>query len=378
MDERRSGDSTRVIHAGIPPAAQGEPLLPGPVLAAPYHLAGAADASPYAYARDANPTWTHFEAAMGELEGGHAVVFASGMAAMASVVLARLRPGDVLIAPGDAYPGIRGLAADRLEPTGVRVSLVPTDTRAIVEAIADLEPAIVWVETPSNPLLDVCDLGAVAHAAHAVGGLMAVDNTLATPLGQLPLAQGADFSMMSGTKSLAGHSDLLLGCVAVRDPALAVGLRSWRSQVGATPGPFETWLAHRSLATLELRLTRQSDNALSIALLLEARDDVADVRHPGLRSHPDHAIAEKQMLRFGALLGFTLPSAAAAQKFFAGSQLVAEATSFGGVHSTAERRARWNTDAVEPGFIRFSAGCEDLEDLISDVEAALEAAMGGS
>jgi cystathionine gamma-lyase len=375
MDDPPRGDSTRVIHAGIPSAAQGQPFLPGPVSAAPYHLAGAADASPYAYARDANPTWTHFEAAIGELEGGHAVVFSSGMAAMASVVLARLGPGDVAIAPVDGYPGIRILAADRLETAGVLVHLVPTETRAIVEAVQELSPAIVWVETPSNPLLDVCDLGAVAEAVHDVGGLVAVDNTLATPLGQLPLAHGADFSMLSGTKSLAGHSDLLLGCVTVRDPALAVGLRAWRSQVGATPGPFETWLAHRSLATLELRLSRQSDNALSLALLLEARDDVADVRHPGLRSHPHHEVADRQMSRFGALLGFTLPSAAAAQAFLERLELVAEATSFGGVHSTAERRARWNTDAVEPGFIRFSAGCENLEDLVTDVEAALDAAI---
>lgn len=374
MDDPPLGDSTRVVHAGIPPAAQGQPLLPGPVPAAPYHLAGAADASPYAYARDANPTWTHFETAMGELEGGHAVVFASGMAAMASVVLGRLRPGDQLIAPGDGYPGIRILTTDRLEPGGVRVHLVPTETQAVVQAVRELRPAIVWVETPSNPLLDVCDVKAVAEAVHDVGGLLAVDNTVPTPLGQRPLAHGADFSMLSGTKSLSGHSDLLLGCVTVRDPSLAVGLRAWRSQVGATPGPFETWLAHRSLATLELRLTRQSDNALSIALLLQARDDVSDVRHPGLRSHPHHAVADRQMARFGALLGFTLPSAAAAQAFLERLELVAEATSFGGVHSTAERRGRWSTDAVEPGFIRLSAGCEDLEDLVTDVEAALDAA----
>lgn len=377
-DRRPRGDSTRAIHAGLPPAAQGQPLLPGPVPAAPYHLAGASDASPYAYGRDANPTWSAFEAAMGELENGHAVVFASGMAAVAAVAIGRLRPGEVLVAPGDAYPGIRSLAAEQLEPGGVRVHLTRTDTESIVRAIRERSPAVVWVETPSNPRLDVCDLRAVADAAHARGGLLAVDNTLATPLGQEPLAHGADFSVLSATKSLAGHSDLLLGCVTVRDQGLIPGLRTWRSQVGATPGPFETWLAHRSLATLDLRLTRQSENALALAHLLDGRAEVADVRHPGLPSHPEHELAARQMRRFGALVCFTLPSAAAAQAFLGALELVAEATSFGGVHSTAERRARWGTDRVEPGFIRFSAGCEDLEDLVADVEAALAVATGAA
>jgi cystathionine gamma-lyase len=347
------GPSTRAVHAGLPPAGQGEPLLPGPVLAAPYHLRGAADASPYGYGRDANPTWTLLERALGELDGGESVVFSSGMAAVSAVILPRLRSGDVLVACGDGYPGIRRLAAEHLEPRNVEVRLVPTDTDALVAAAAGAD--LVWVETPSNPRLDVCDVAAVAAAAHAAGALMAVDNTLATPLGARPLDHGADFAMLSGTKSLIGHSDVLMGAVSVRDPAFAAELRAWRSRTGAILGPFEAWLAHRSLATLGLRLERSQANARALAQALVGRDDVTGVRWPGV----------------GAVVALTLPSTERAQAFLDACRLVSEATSFGGVHSTAERRARWGTDDVPEGFIRLSAGCEDTDDLVADVLQAL-------
>jgi cystathionine gamma-lyase len=359
-----TGPSTRAIHAGRAPAAQGEPLRPGPVLAAPYHLRGAADAAAYGYGRDANPTWTALESALGALDGGETVTFASGMAAVSAVVLARLRPGDVLVATADGYPGIRKLAAERLHPAGVHVRMVATDTAALAAAAPGA--TLVWVETPSNPALRSCDLRVVAEAAHAGGALLAVDNTLATPLGMQPLALGADLAVMSATKLVCGHSDMLLGAVSVRDPALADQLRAWRSQTGAIVGAFEAWLAHRSLATLGLRLARASANALAVAEALRGRDDVTDVRHPS-----DDPVAATQMSAFGPLVGFTLPSAAAAQAFLDACELVAEATSFGGVESTAERRARWGTDDVAEGFIRFSAGCEDTADLVADVERAL-------
>jgi cystathionine gamma-lyase len=348
------GPSTRAVHAGLPPAEQGEPLLPGPILAAPYHLRGAKDAAPYGYGRDGNPTWTNLERALGELDGGESVVFASGMAALTAVILPRLRPGQVLVACGDGYPGIRKLAAEHLEPHGVQVRLVPTDTEAIVAAVDGA--ALVWAETPSNPALDVCDVDAVAAAAHAAGALLAVDNTVATPLGSRPLDHGADFAMLSGTKSLSGHSDVLLGAVSVRDPALADELRAWRSTTGSVLGPFEAWLAHRSLATLGLRLERSQANARALADALADRDDVTGVRWPGV----------------GAVLALTLSSAERAQAFLDACELVSEATSFGGVHSTAERRARWGTDDVPEGFIRFSAGCEDTNDLVTDVVQALD------
>ena len=345
------GPSTRAIHAGLPEPAQGAPLLPGPVLAAPYHLRGEVDAAPYGYGRDENPTWTNLERAIGELDGGEAVVFASGMAAVAAVVLPRLRPGDVLVAPADGYPGIRKLAAEQLEPGGVEVRLVPTDTEAIASAADGAR--IVWVETPSNPRLDVVDLDAVREVAT---GLVAVDNTLATPLGQRPLDHNADFAMFSGTKSFSGHSDVLLGAVSVRDPALAAELRTFRSRTGAVLGPFEAWLAHRSLATLGLRLERSQANARALAEALAARDDVTGVRWPGV----------------GPVVAMVLSSPEHAQAFLDACTLVSEATSFGGVHSTAERRARWGTDDVPEGFIRFPAGCEDTADLVADVLNALE------
>ena len=344
------GPSTRAVHAGLPEAAQGEPILPGPVLAAPFHLRGDPHSTPYGYGRDANPTWTALESAIGGLDGGTCVVFSSGMAAVSAVVLARLRPGDVLVACGDGYPGIRNLAANDLEPKGIEVRLVPTDTERIVAA-AD-GATLVWVETPSNPRLDTCDLDAVRAAT---GGLLAVDNTVATPLGLRPLDHGADFAMVSGTKALTGHHDVLIGAVSVRDPALAEELVAWRIRTGSILGPFEAWLAHRSLATLGLRLERSQANAQALAEALGGREDVTHVRWPGI----------------GPVISFALPTAEAAQAFLDACDLVSEATSFGGVHSTAERRARWGTDDVPEGFIRFSAGIEDTEDLVADVLQAL-------
>jgi cystathionine gamma-lyase len=358
------GPSTRAIHAGRPAAEQGAPLLPGPVLAAPYHLRGDVDSAPYGYGRDENPTWTALEAALGALDGGEAVTFASGMAAVSAAVLGLLRPGDVLVASADGYPGIRKLARERLEPAGIHVRLVPTDTTALVEAAP--RAALVWVETPSQPALRSCDVRAVADAAHAAGALLAVDNTLATPLGMQPLALGADLAVLSATKLVSGHSDVLLGAVSVRDGELADRLRAWRSQTGGIAGAFDAWLVHRSLATLGLRLERSSANARAVADALRGHARVRDVRHPA-----DDPVAAPQMREFGPLVGFTLESGEAAQAFLDACSLVAEATSFGGVESTAERRARWGTDDVAEGFIRFSAGCEDTEDLVADVLGAL-------
>jgi cystathionine gamma-lyase len=360
------GPSTRAIRAGRPPAEPGTPFLGGPVLAAPYHLPGAVDSAPYGYGRDDNPTWTALERALGELDGGRSVAFASGMAAVAAAV-SGLRPGERLVATIDGYPGIRRLAEQHLQPAGVRVRFVPTETEAILAAAEGA--AMVWVETPSNPWLRSCDVRGIAEAAHAAGALLAVDNTVATPLGMQPLALGADLAVMSGTKLLGGHSDLLLGVVSARDDALAERMRAVRTWAGAIPGPFEAWLAHRSLSSLALRAERSEANARALAAALRERAEVSEVRYPGL----DDPVAAGQMRGFGPLVCFTLPSAEAAQAFLAASELVTEATSFGGVETTAERRARWGTDDVPDGFIRLSAGCEDTEDLVADVLAALDA-----
>jgi cystathionine gamma-lyase len=350
------GPSTRAVQAGLPEPAQGEPFLPGPVFAAPFHLRGPADATRFSYQRYTNPTWENLESAVGELEGGQALFFASGMAAVSAVVVPALRSGDVLVAPSDAYPGIRAIALEHLQPRGIEVRLVPTEESAVREALHGA--TMVWVESPANPGLETLDLVLLANEAHAAGATFVVDNTLAGPLRQRPLELGADVSVSSASKSLTGHSDLVLGYVAATGGERLDALRSWRSTTGAIPGAFEAWLAHRSLATLAVRLERQEANAAALADTLRPRDDVEDVRWP----------------RVGSVLCFTLADADRAQAFLDAMELVAEATSFGGLHSTAERRARWGTDAVAEGWIRFSAGIEDTEDLVADVTAALDAA----
>jgi cystathionine gamma-lyase len=367
------GSGTRAVHAGLPAPEQGEPFLPGPTFAGPYHLAGDADAHRYGYQRYGNPTWTRYEAALSELELGTAVVFPSGMTAVSSVLLELLEPGDVLVAPSDAYPGVRDIAASHLVPQRVEVRLVPTNEQAIREALPGA--SLVWVEVPSNPELAVLDLTALADEVHAAGALLAVDNTLATPLAQRPLELGADISMSSATKALTGHSDLVLGHAAARDVELAERFGAWRSRNGTIPGPFEVWLAHRSLATLDVRLRRQCANALALAEALASDRRVSGVRYPGLPDHPGHEVAARQMHGlFGMVVGFELADADTAQAFLAACELVAEATSFGGNHTTAERRARWGTDAVHEGFVRLSAGLEDPDDLIADVQRALDVA----
>jgi cystathionine gamma-lyase len=360
------GDGTRVIHAGLPDARQHEPLLPGPQFASVYHLSGDPTGHPQEYGRYGNATWSRWEAALGELERGEAVSFASGMAAVAAVLQPRLGPGDLLMLPEDGYPSVRDLAGG-IPGVEVRTFMTAAPPESFGGA------AFVWLESPSNPGLDVCDVAAACAAARAAGALVAVDNTLATPLGQRPLELGADFSVSSDSKHATGHSDLILGHVAVRDPVLAEELRAWRRLTGAVPGPFETWLAHRSLATLDVRLERQGATALALAAMLAARDDVSGVRYPGLPGDPAHELAARQMTRFGSVVVFDVGSRERAEGFLAECALVAEATSFGGVHSAAERRARWSGNAVPEGFIRFSVGCETPADLLADVERALDA-----
>jgi cystathionine gamma-lyase len=353
------------VHAGLPPAADREPFLPGPTFAAPYHLAG--DASPAGYGRYANPTWTRWEAALGELEGAPAAGFASGMAACSAVLKAL---GGPVVLPSDTY-GVVPKAAALL---GVEARFAPSDPEALL-AVARGARAV-WVETPTNPSLTVLDVAALAEAVHAAGALLVVDGTLATPLVQPALALGADVSVVSDSKAMSGHSDLILGHVACRSAEHAAAVRAWRDATGAVPGPFEAWLAHRSLATLGVRLERQCANALAVARALAERG--VDVLYPGLASHPGHRVAARQMGGlFGPVLAFTLERAEAAQRFLAGCSLVAEATSFGGVHSSAERRARWGTEEVPEGFVRFSAGVEDADDLVADVVGALERARAG-
>jgi Cystathionine beta-lyases/cystathionine gamma-synthases len=368
------GNGTRAVRAGLPEPQQFEPTLPGPVFAAHFHLSGE-PVGPYTYGRETNPTWTHLERAIQELEApGEQVettVFASGMAAVSAVLLSQTRAGDIVVLPDDGYQALP-LVRDQLAAYGVEVRTAPTRDDA---QLAVLDGArLLWIETPSNPGLDVCDVRRLVDAAHAAGVLVAVDNTLATPFGQRPLELGADFSVASDTKGMTGHGDILLGHVTCRDPELSAVVRRWRKIVGAIPGPMEAWLAHRSLSTLELRNDRQCANALVLAEALGKRAEVTGLRYPGLPTDPSYPNAVRQMRRFGSVVSFVLADQETAERFLAGLRLVDEATSFGGVRSTAERRGRWGGDAVPEGFIRFSVGAEDPADLLADVERALDEA----
>ncbi|MEU5250738.1 cystathionine gamma-lyase [Streptomyces longwoodensis] len=367
------GESTRAVRAGLPEPVKYEPTLPGPVFAAHYHLPGE-PTGPYTYGRDENPTWTRLEEAIGELEAPgredvETLVFASGMAAISAALFSQLRAGDAVVMPDDGYQALP-LVRAQLEAYGIEVRTAPTGGDA---QLAVLDGAkLLWIESPSNPGLDVCDIRRLVDAAHGQGALVAVDNTLATPLGQRPLELGADFSVASGTKQLTGHGDVLLGYVTGRSGAAMTAVRRWRKIVGAVPGPMEAWLAHRSIATLALRVEQQNATALAVAETLRQRPDVTGVRYPGLPDDPSHKIAAQQMRRFGCVVSFALPSRERAERFLDALRLVDDATSFGGVRSTAERRGRWGGDAVPEGFIRLSVGAEDADDLLADVVRALD------
>nr|WP_307066834.1 cystathionine gamma-lyase [Streptomyces sp. B3I8] len=367
------GDGTRAVRAGLPEPVKYEPTLPGPVFAAHFHLPGE-PTGPYTYGRDDNPTWTLLERAIGELEAPGAeevrtLVFASGMAAISSVLFSQLRAGDAVVLPEDGYQALP-LVREQLTAYGIEVRTAPTGGDAQLDVLEGAR--LLWIETPSNPGLDVCDVRRLVAAAHAQGTLVAVDNTLAGPLGQRPLELGADFSVASGTKMLTGHGDVLLGYVVARDAERIAPVRHWRKIVGAIPGPMEAWLAHRSLATLALRAERQTANALTLAQSLRDRPEVSGLRYPGLPDDPSYALASRQMRHFGSVVSFTLATRARAERFLDALRLADDATSFGGVRSTAERRGRWGGDAVPEGFIRFSVGAEDPQDLVADVLRALE------
>jgi cystathionine gamma-lyase len=359
------GPGTRVVRAGLPEPEQGDPFLPGPVFAAPFHVTGDPYAAPHAYTRYGNPTWSRYEDAVGSLEDAEAVLFASGMAAAAAVLTTQVKRGSVIAMDSGCYHGVRALTEAYVVPNGVELRLAPPAELASASDGADL----LWLESPSNPTLDVYDIAALASGEVTT----VVDNTTAGALLQQPLELGADLVLTSATKQMSGHADLLLGYITTRDPERAEALRHWRRYAGAIPGPFETWLAHRSLPTLAVRLERGCDNALAIARLLAARDDVEGVRYPGLPDDPGHEVAKRQMRGYGMVVSFDLGSAERAERFLGAARLVTDATSFGSVQTSAERRARWGGDAVSEGFIRLSAGCEDTADLLADVERALDA-----
>lgn len=330
----------------------------------------------YSYARPDNPNRRGLEQCLAALEGGvEAVAFSSGSAASLAV-FSLLRPGDHVIAPVESYHGTAKQLRDLLAPLGIRSTFVDmTDVEAIRDALTS-ETRLVWVETPSNPMLKITDIEAVAELAHERGALVCCDNTFATPVWQRPLELGADLVMHSSTKFFGGHSDIMGGVVIVRDRGeLLERLRDYQMTAGAVPSPFDCWLTRRSLTTLAYRVKAQSENAARIALFLSGRKRVEKVFYPGLRSHPGHELARRQMHGgFGAMLSFCVKGGRdEAFAVAARTRLFVRATSLGGVESLIEHRASVEgPHSVTPqNLLRLSVGLEHVDDLIADLDQAL-------
>jgi cystathionine gamma-synthase len=349
--------ATVAVTSGRPPHEPDNPLNEPLTMASTYVAGGDVE-----YGRYGNPTWSAFEQALGDLEGGRCLAFSTGLAAVATI-LDLVGQDGLVVAPRHAYNGSVMQLAD-LEARGrIRAQLVDvTDTEAVVKACDDA--ALVWLESPTNPALEVADIPAVVAAAHEAGAYVVVDNTFATPLLQQPLAMDADIVVHSATKFIAGHSDVLLGALATRDDQLYDVLKKRRDMLGATPGTFETWLALRGLRTLHVRLERAQANAQELVRRLGHHPAVGEVRYPG----------------FGAIVSIVLAQGAlAADLLTHKTQLWVHATSLGGVESTFERRRRWKTEpaTIPEGLVRLSVGIEDVDDLWSDLALALDDLVEG-
>jgi cystathionine beta-lyase/cystathionine gamma-synthase len=363
-----------LAHAGSK-RRPGEPVVQPPVLAA--ILASQGEPGPADYGRYGNPTWTALEDALGAVENASAVVFGSGQAAAMALMLALSRGRDRILLPRDGYYNARALA-EQLRPHGATAVFVDQDNLREVEHELAACRAVLWAESPTNPLLRVADLAALARLAAAADAPMVVDNTIATGLLQQPLALGAAASLCSLTKSASGHSDVLAGAALTRDPGLADELRGWRALGGGVLGAMEAWLALRGLKTLPLRIERQSATAEAIAAHLAMHARVTAVHYPGGRPET-LALARAQMPRgFGPLLSFEVDGGAAdADAVVAAATLIVPASSFGGVESTWERRARWPGESAPPALIRLSVGIEPAADLIADIDRALATGLAG-
>lgn len=327
------------------------------------------------YSRDdGTPTWEALEELLGGLESGRALAFASGMAA-AAAVFDQLPAGAVIVLPTDCYQGVASLATAGVERGRWSLSRIAgEDTAAWMKACSEAD--LVWLESPSNPLLEVVDVEAICAAPRRRGTMVVVDNTFATPLNQQPLAYGATVSMQSATKFIGGHSDLLAGVITTQDDGLYHAIRRSRELTGATPGTLEAFLALRGARTLALRLERAQQTAMTLAERLEAHPLVSRVRYPGLRSHATHATAVRVLKGFGSILSFDLRGAADfADRVCQGVQLIRHATSLGSVESTMERRAATPGQEHLPStLLRLSVGIEHVDDLWSDLEAAIRRA----
>ena len=381
-----------MVHLGRPPVEPGGPVNPPVVLSSTYHQGAAR-----IYAREGDPVSDALESAVGGLEGGEAVAFATGIAAVAAVVEMLPVPGRVVVG-ADAYNGTRALLSDLASRGRLRVRLVDlADTAAVLAACAELAGSpgrpsgqeadfgaggLLWVESPSNPLLAVADLPALVAGAHDLGFDVAADNTFATPVLSQPLLAGADVVVHSATKALGGHSDALLGVAVSSRPELVAGLRRRRTLHGAVPGPWETWLVLRGIRTLSLRVERSQANAVELARRLRDHPAIERVHYPGLPEDPGYERMGAQMAGPGFVVSFVvrpgaLGAAETAEAVTSGVRLATAATSLGGVETLIERRGRIpGEEHLPPGLLRCSVGIEGLEDIWSDLDHALRAATG--
>lgn len=358
--------ATIAVIAGRGPEEPGQPINVPPMLTSIYK-----DNPGNLYARDGNPTWAALEETVGALEGGRCLAFASGMAAV-TAVLDGLPLGSKVVYSADSYTGTR-IQLDRMAAKGT-LEAVPVDVTdaAAVEA-ACVEAALLWLESPTNPMLSIADIEAFSETAHAQGATVVVDNTFATPLLQKPLDLGADIVIHSASKFISGHSDVIMGLAVTRDEGRFEALFHERTLGGAIPGPLETFLSLRGLRTLPIRLEKGQANAMELARRLETHPQIESVIYPGLDSHPQHALAQRQMRGPGAMLSFVVAGGAdAADKACDRVEVITHATSLGGVDTSMERRSRWEGEHAPPGLIRMSVGCENVEDLWADLSRALD------
>lgn len=368
---------TRAVTAGRP-FGPGQTLNTPPVLASTFR-----DGGDIGYGRHDNPTWQALESAVADLEDGvGAVAFGSGQAATAAV-LAGLPAGARVVGPAVGYLGTRGLLGELAAAGALRVDLVDiTDTAAVTSALGGPDPArLLWLESPTNPLLGLADVPALCAAARAVGATSVVDNTFATPMRQRPLALGADLVVHSATKFIGGHSDLLLGLVVAADAAALDAVRARRTSTGAVPGVFEAFLALRGLRTLAVRLDRAEAGAVELARRLTGHPLVDRVHFPGLAVGEAAARLAAQAEGPGAIVAFEMGGAdgrAVGERVLAALQLIVPTTSLGGVETSLDLRVRWpGEDPARPGLLRMSVGLEDVEDVWADLERALRAGVTG-
>jgi cystathionine gamma-synthase len=378
---RTPGFATRAIHAGqAPDPTTGSVIVPIHATSTYAQDGVGGLRGGYEYSRTGNPTRTALQECLAALEGGaHGLAFASGMAATDALIRATLRPGDHLVIPDDAYGGTFRLIDKVFSQWGITHTPVPLSDVDAVRAALQPNTKLVWVETPTNPLLNIADITAIAEVAHAGGAKLVVDNTFASPYLQNPLALGADVVLHSTTKYVGGHSDVVGGALVTDDSELREALAFLQNGAGGVPGPFDAWLTLRGAKTLALRMEQHSTNAELVVQALLRNPAVASVLYPGLAEHPGHAVAARQMRRFGGMVSLRMAGGReAAEKLCAATEIFTLAESLGGVESLIELPSAMTHAStvgsmleVPQDLVRLSVGIEDGADLVSDLEQAL-------